>query len=293
MVRFGFDDQDFFNPDPVRYAAALGEKGLAAFREVVDDRSAGRDPDFAVRYARERLTVLDGDTDAIVSLLGGDLTMPHQYIRVAEAMRELDRDDDALSWATRGIESTSGWQVAKLYDIAADILAARADRSGVLRLRREQHQRMPSSTSYATLRQAASTTGVWEVEKAGARDRLAAHDIGGYVDALLAEGDSETAWAAVTTADTDLGDDRWKRLAELREASDPAAALEVYLRLADSTLLTADRSAYRAATKLLKQAHRAAAAAGCTDDVDAQVARLREQYRRRPTFIAALDKAGL
>ena len=33
MVRFGFDDQDFFEVDPVRYANALGEDGLAAYRD--------------------------------------------------------------------------------------------------------------------------------------------------------------------------------------------------------------------------------------------------------------------
>ena len=31
-MRLTFDDQDFFNPDPVRYQSALGEKGLAAYR---------------------------------------------------------------------------------------------------------------------------------------------------------------------------------------------------------------------------------------------------------------------
>jgi len=41
---------------------------------------------FAARYARERLAVLDGDTEAIVELLGGDLSAPHQFVRVAEAM---------------------------------------------------------------------------------------------------------------------------------------------------------------------------------------------------------------
>ncbi len=32
MVRFGFDDQDFFAVDPVRYASALGDDGLAVPR---------------------------------------------------------------------------------------------------------------------------------------------------------------------------------------------------------------------------------------------------------------------
>ena len=45
MVRFGFDDQDFFEIDPVRYASALGEAGLAAYRGAVGARrEATRSP---------------------------------------------------------------------------------------------------------------------------------------------------------------------------------------------------------------------------------------------------------
>jgi ABC-type amino acid transport substrate-binding protein len=52
MVRFGFDDQDLFEIDPVRYASALGEAGLPAYRDAVDAR---RDHEsFAVRYGLPR-----------------------------------------------------------------------------------------------------------------------------------------------------------------------------------------------------------------------------------------------
>ncbi len=86
MVRFTFEDQDFFTVDPVRYSDALGVDGLAADRQEVAKGSAGSDR-FAARYAVERLAVLDGDVDAIVELLGGDVCAPHQFIRVREAGR--------------------------------------------------------------------------------------------------------------------------------------------------------------------------------------------------------------
>ena len=35
MIRFRFVDQDFFEVDPVRYASALGEDGIAAYRQAV------------------------------------------------------------------------------------------------------------------------------------------------------------------------------------------------------------------------------------------------------------------
>lgn len=294
MVRFGFDDQDFFTVDPVRYAAALGDKGLTALRSAVEARSADFGPPFAVKYTVERLAVLDDDVDRIVELLGGDLTAAHQFIRVAEAMLELGRDDEALAWAKRGIESTSGWQVAKLYDIAAGVLAERGDEAAVLDLRREQHRRMPSSTTYGLLQKASNVVDAWPSERASAREVLAARDTGGLVDALLADGDADAAWDAAPGGDlSELGDQRWARLAEAREPSDPAGALSVYLRLVESSLRTADKRAYRAATNQLKRARRAADAAGLSDEFGEHLAALREQHRRRPTLIAMLDKAGL
>ncbi len=294
MVRFGFDDQDFFTVDPVRYSTALGDNGLAALRRAADDRSTGPEPDFAVRYTQERLAVLDGDVDKIVALLGGDLTAPHQFIRVAEAMLELDRSDDALAWANRGIESTSGWQVAKLYDIAAGVLIERNDEAAVLELRREQHQRMPGATAYALLKQAARSVDEWELELAGARVVLAERDLGELVDALLTDGDIDAAWSAATATDSaDLDDHRWARLAEAREPTDPTGATSVYLRLVESTLRTADRRAYRSAAKQLRRAKGSAASAGLSEEFDGHLAALREKHRRRPSLMAILDKAGL
>jgi hypothetical protein len=78
MVRFWFVDQDLVEVDPVRYQNALGETGLTADRQAVAARE--HEDTFAVRYVRERLALLDGDTARIVELLGGDLTRPHQYV---------------------------------------------------------------------------------------------------------------------------------------------------------------------------------------------------------------------
>src|SRR3546814_9318745 len=106
-------------------------------------------------------------------------------------MLELDLHYGALRWALDGIERTSGWQVDKLYDLAAGLLAGRGDLAGVLRLRREQHDRMPSATTYGLVRSAAETTGGWETVRAEARAVLGARDPGGLVDVVLADGESE------------------------------------------------------------------------------------------------------
>lgn len=166
MIRFRFADHDLFEVDPVRYATGLGERGLAAYREALE---AEHRESFAVRYARERLAVLDGDTDAIVELLGGDLSRPRQFVQAVEAMAELGLEEEVLAWAERGIAETDGWQTGRLYDLAFETHASRGEPVEVRRLRRSQHERMPSLSSYNALRRAAEAVDAWAVERDGAR----------------------------------------------------------------------------------------------------------------------------
>jgi uncharacterized Zn finger protein len=289
MVRFRFTDQDFFEPDPVRYAGALGEAGLAAYRQAVCEHE--HEDEFAARYARERLAVLDGDTEAIVALLGGNLTNAYQFVRVAEAMAELGRDEEVLAWTARGIAQTNGWQTAKLYDLACAVHERRSAPLEVLRLRRRQHARMPSGSTYAELRAAAQTLDAWPIERDAARELLRARDPGALVDALLSDGEPELAWqTASMLPDDDIGPQRLLRLAESREATRPAEALAAYWRVADEVLQTTDRRAYAHAIRILQRARAAAQGAGELEAFSDDIAQLRERHRRRPTLVAMLDK---
>jgi hypothetical protein len=292
MVRFSCEDQDFFEVDPIRYADALSEDGLLAYRRAIEERGDGERV-FAVRWARERLAVLDGDREAIVALLGGDLSAPHQFIRVCEAMAELGREEEVLAWANRGIADTDGWQVEKLYDFACGVHERRCAPLEVLRLRREQHERMASAGTYSRLRDAAGAVGAWDIEREAARLALRERDLGGLVDALLAEGDVEEAWAVANEdPEWDPGLARRLCLAEAREPQNPEQALTWYLLVVDELLLETGRRAYARTVPVLKNARRAAEAAGQSEWFTARIAELREQHRRRPTLIAMLDKAG-
>jgi hypothetical protein len=309
IVRFSFEDQDFFEVDPVAYADALGEKGLAVYRREVAKRSDAANvpedrlpllcdmyagfPSFAARYAAERLAIIDRDVDRLVELLGGDLSSPHQFARVAEAMVELGRAEDALAWARRGIAETTGWQVAKLYDLAADLLGDENDFGGVVELRRHHLERMPSASTYARLQAAARANDTWDAEIAPARALLAERDPAGLVDALLADGDADEAWDVSTAGDREISSMQLLRLAGARELTAPADAMAVYLRLADDVLGRADKRAYRDAVRHLKAARRAATAADRLHEFTEHVTDLRDRNRRRPSFMAMLDKAGL
>ena len=294
MIRFTFDDQDFFVLDPKRYAGALGERGLAVYRREIDRRRVAEEQPFALRYADERLAVLDRDVEKIIRLLGGSLTSPYQFIQVTEAMVELDRDDDALAWAERGIAETDGWQVAQLYDLAAGVYLRRGAPGEVLRIRWDEHGRMASATTYALLREAAARMGVWEGERASARAVLEAQDLGGLVDALLGDREPDSAWrVTVDHPEWDPGQRRWEQLAERRAASHPADAMAVYFKLADVELETTGRTAYTRAAAQLRKARRAAETAGSRQEFTEHVAALRTRFRKRPALIEILDRSAL
>jgi len=205
-------------------------------------------------------------------------------------MRELALGDEVLAWAKRGIAPTSGWQVSQLYDLACGVHDAREEPLEALALRRAQHERMPSSSTYRALRRSAEALDAWPLEQDAARATLQHADVRGYVDALLGDGELGLAWsAAVAASQHALGSDLWLRLAESSERDRPADALAVYQRIADEVLERADRRAYRSAARILQRAQAAAQAAGELDAFGEYLTRLRERHRRRPTLIAILD----
>lgn len=292
MVRFQFVDQDIFELDPVRYADALGEEGLTAYRRAIEELDGG--DSFVARYARERLAVLDRDIELIVELAGGELRHTVQFLHVAHAMSEIGRDDLALEWATRGIDASSDWQVGGLYDFACETHERLEEPHEVLRLRRVHHERTPSASTYSKLRKAAQELDAWEVEREAARALLRKRDVRGLVHALPEDGDADFAWdVAVGVTPEEIDSDQWVRLAERRQPTHPSDALTVYLRIADEIPQETDQRAYARAVRILKRARSAAETTGARDIFDRHVSGWRDRYRRRPTMIAMFDKARL
>ncbi len=147
-------------------------------------------------------------------------------------------------------------------------------------MRKKQHHRMASSSTYSLLRTTDESCGSWVDERPTARSVLAERDLGALVDVVLADGEPETAWqVAVANPDWDPSEHRWMRLAEAREASVPGDAFEIYLRLADLELEETGRTAYTRAVAILKKAARAANAAVRKDEFAEHVASLGDEAR--------------
>lgn len=106
--------------------------------------------------------------------------------------------------------------------------------------------------------------------------------------------DPRVAWE--TAHRLALSDGRlWAQLAKAYLPIDPTAAIRVQLHLVDASLEVADTRRYRPAARELSAIRASALAAGpeTVAAVDDLLADLRERYRRRPSLLAALDRAKL
>ncbi|MGO1628368.1 MAG: DUF6880 family protein, partial [Microbacterium sp.] len=118
MIRFQFDgDVDYFELDPVTYAAALGDKGIAGYRSrLVEIRGqlspepgslVSHDPDRHARWVLEwnarRLAVLDRDVDEVIRTHARDRKVAAWLHQTAEALEEIGETDLAVDWARQAV----------------------------------------------------------------------------------------------------------------------------------------------------------------------------------------------
>ena len=292
LIQFSLVDQDFFTVDVSAYRGVLGKRGLAVYRAEVDRREAADPFDYRVAQAAERLAVLDRDPEAVVRLFGRNLDSPHGYVRVAEAMLEIRRPDDALEWARRGMDLPATRQSRRLFDIAVIELERRGDTTEAIAVRRRGLSSLPDLQSYQALRTVTQAAGTWPAERPGTLGALKELSPRTYVEALLDDGDVDAAWAAISP-EIEADDDLMRRLAPRRADTHPGDVVVHYRRFADRDLAGANRQAYGACARWLVALRDVQERAGRSSDFDDYLRLLREENRRRPAFLDELRRARL
>jgi hypothetical protein len=109
-------DWDTFHSVLPDYERALGESGLARYRQLVEAawkrlpalgpknfRTHFDSDRYRVEHAMEELTALSGDIDGLVTVKARNLSSPHAFLEVAEFLQRHGRNDEALKWAENGI----------------------------------------------------------------------------------------------------------------------------------------------------------------------------------------------
>jgi hypothetical protein len=296
--------QDFFEVDIVDYAPALGPAGVERYRAALAEREAALGPApagehrwsssdshtrFVLEYNAKRFAVLDRDVDAIIRTHARDRRVAAWLHDTAKALEEIGEVELAIDWARQGSEHDPWHQALRAAEYWCELLAVhRPDE--LLAARWKVFERHPSSSTAATLYAAAGSA--WPVYRDRVFIALAPQPREAVLFVLLTLKDPSQAWQLAD----DLGltdNDVWDRLAKAYEGIDPGATLPAYARLVEAELEQTGAKQYQRAARRLKKMRTLAGRVDREHEVDALVAELREQHRRRPRLLQELDRAGL
>jgi len=306
MMKFQSDDDevDYFELDPVAYAPALGEVGMAAYRKRLaeveaklgprpsaDERwSSGHSHEwFTLDWNARRLAVLDHEIDAIIRNHAKDRKVAAWLEDTAEAFEEIGEIDLAINWAKQATDFDRGHQSRKAADYWCRLLETHRP-AEALDVRLLVFRKWPSSTSAARLHKAAAKA--WPDYRDEVVTTLAASPSDAVLFVLHTLKEPEFAWNLAHSLALD-SDHTWSELVKAYEKVDPIAVLPIHQRLVENELVAAGAQHYRLAARRLAKMRKLAAGSTNAVEVDELIAELRETHRRRPRLQQEFDRAGL
>ncbi|MHB1289391.1 MAG: hypothetical protein ACYC3U_08855 [Georgenia sp.] len=305
MMKFQFDgDVDYFELDPVAYAPALGESGMKAYRNRLNEVEASLGPRpseddrwtsghshewFTLDWNARRLAVLDHDIDAIIRTHAKYRKVAAWLEDTAEAFEEIGEIDLAIDWAKRATDFDHGHQALKAADYWCRLLEEHRP-AEALDARLQVFRRWPSSTTAARLHKAAGT--VWPEHRDEVLATLAASPSDAVLFALLTLKEPEFSWSLAHSLALD-SDHTWSELVKAYEKVDPIAVLPIHQRLVENELVEVGAQHYRLAARRLTKMRKLASGSAQAIEVDELIAELRETHRRRPRLQQEFDRAGL
>ena len=302
--QFGDDEVDYFELDPVAYAPALGEVGMAAYRKRLaevearlgprpseDDRwTSGHSHEwFTLDWNARRLAVLDHDIEGIIRTHAKDRKVAAWLEDTAEAFDEIGDIDLAIDWAKQAVDFGLGHQSLKAADYWCKLLEEHRP-TEVLHARLTVFRKWPSSTSAARLHKAAGNA--WPDFRDEVVATLAASPSDAVLFALLTLKEPQFAWNLAHTLHLE-SDHTWSELVKGYEKVDPIAVLPIHQRLVVNELVEAGAQHYRLAARRLAKMRKLAAGTERSAEVHDFIAELREIHRRRPRLQQEFDRAGL
>lgn len=313
-----------------RYADVLGEAGIAEFRRLAEERwravpavGPGEKDDerygsrFRITRIMERLAEHAGDVDALVAVKSRDLSMPYDWLQVAEALAAAGRHSDALSWAERGVAAFPGEEDSRLDDFLCAAYQREGRHDDAMRLAWSRFHHKPGLATYRRLAESARQAGIWSTRRSEAlallRERadavrrrqapsstarragwrLSTSQPSGaslLVEILLWEGDVESAWAEAERSG--CAQHIWLRLAAAREDTHPAEAIPIYEREVEAIIAGKNNAAYTEAARMMDHIQELHHRSGTSNAFEPFVARIRATHRAKRNLMKLLDESG-
>lgn len=292
-----------------RYAPILGDGGLAAYRQLVDEAEARvgsgetdqwSSPKYRIRQARVGIALATRDPDELIAVLTSERMLPDEYLIIVNALMIVGRALEAIEWARRGLNSAMSTEHYRrdLRDRLVEILAECGEFDEVRDVRLQGFRTEPTPMS---LRRYLTTCSEEErgVERLAAlawlEERATEHPgsrtANDLVRILMAEGEIESAFDVAMR----LGCDRDLRstLARAIEKSQPRDAIALHEVEVDELIDRKRRQDYQAAAALLERVHRLYAACDAESEWTTYLAAVVATHKAKSSLIGILRERGV
>lgn len=284
------------------YADLLGPAGLAHYQRLAEAEWTGvkqlqpgeQDPERYGRrtrltYIMETLAWQRGDLDGLVSIKSRDLSTARSFLAIAEIYRHMQRPEQALAWAERGVAAFPRRTDGRLRSFLAEEYHARGRHEDAVRVIWDEFSEGPTWQRYQVLKGHAERAGSWPawreralgvMRKAPSADEL--------VRALLWEGEVEAAWQAAQAGG--CAAERWLELARRREAGHPQDALLVYQRQVERAAEQRSQAGYEEAVALLGRVKEMMGRLGRGEEFGAYLEGVKAAHRPKRNLIKLIDQ---
>ena len=275
-------DWDTFHCVLPSYQHALGESGLARYRELVEAawkqlsalgpkafRTHFDSNRHRVEHAMEELTALSGDVDGLVTVKSRNLSSPHAFLELAKVLQRHGRHDNALAWAEQGIAAFPDERLDDLVEFCIAEHLRRGDAGRVESLVWQRFVCQPGGDAYFELVGIAKRIGrandlaakalnhLWQlvrVEEAPGAKRLPNWQPpirSALVAIHLREKNAERTWEAFSGGPVDVR--LWDKVAAVRGMTHPEEGIMLYKKLLPHAVNAGTRGAqYGAAFEIVK-----------------------------------------
>lgn len=286
------------------FVDAFDDHALKVYRAAVADvdrQHAGLDhwSRFEVDTMLLELADHDGDVDRSIELLN-EREHP-QYGAIIARLREAGRDDEVVSWIDRAVSEgrISGQGGGNDYWLSPSAVAETYRGLGriddAIAVLRNDFVRRPTVHAFRSLLDFAATIDRADTERAWALDHareLACGSGSGsvLVQLALSEGDVEAAWEAAESYGPGWA---WQELATQGAKDRPVAAADLYRPQLDIDLRHPNTKLYPGIAATLATMARLYEKAGRSGDFALYIAKIRQDYGRRPSLMKALKAKGL
>jgi uncharacterized Zn finger protein len=315
---------DAFHRAALVYADVLGDAGLAAYRRLAEAEWAKipalnpgeDDPNrygqrFRITSIMEALAQEDGDLEALVAVKSRDLSLPHDFLEIANLYQEAGDSDRALDWAERGWqEFTGGRRDEGLRAFIADAYQGRGRRDEAMALIWEAFVEYPSLETYRQLQRHGRRAKQWsdwrdkalalirmriadkktEPPDRSIWTRIRPQDHSLLVEVFLYEGDVEAAWREAQAGGCSEG--LWLKLAKRREKTHPEDAVGIYKAHVTRLLRNTGQRVYEEAVGTLEKIMAILARSEKDAAFHSFVSEIRATQRRKRNLIKMLDGKG-